>query len=108
MNREQSFVDHANAQAQYELSQLGDKFWEALKMKGGAKDDYIQSATAFTRDDLKTIQTGGYEKNTPFRSSLLADLNRKLLADNSAVTLGLRKRHEDVAHRVTVYGVSPK
>ena len=108
MNTEQSFVDHAKAQAQYELSQLGDNFWAGLKMKGGTKKDYVNSATALTQDDLKTIKTGGYETNTPFRSSLLADLNSKLLADNSAVTLGMRKRHEDVAHFVTVYGVSPK
>lgn len=104
MPSEQSFVNHAKEQAA--LSQHGAAFWEKFKIHGGSKTDYINSVTALTEDDLKTIQDGGYQKNTQYRDSLLADLNEKMPAHNTAATLEMRKRHEDIAHRVVVYGVS--
>jgi hypothetical protein len=106
MPSEQSFVNHAKEQAQYALSQHGAAFWEKFKIHGGSKTDYFNSATALTGGDLETIREGNYVKNTQYRDSLLADLNKKLPADNSAVNLAMRIRHEEVVHRAVVYGVS--
>jgi len=106
MNSRKSFVDHAKEQAQFELSQLDEEFGENFRIHGGNKQDYFDSAVALTKGDLETIRDGNYGKNTPLRGSLLADLNEKMPADNSAMNLAMRKRHEDIGHRVVVYGVS--
>jgi hypothetical protein len=106
MPSEQSFVNHAKEQAQFALSQLDEEFGEKFKVHGGSKKDYFNSAVALTEGDLKTIRDGNYEKNTHLRANLLDDLNGRLPAQYTEATLEMRKRHEDIAHRVVVYGVS--